>query len=390
MNRFPRRLRIALDVGLLLVVVAGWVVASPVTVPNTFSNGTVADADQVNANFTALAGAINALTPANVVGVQPVGVDTTASGTALAAAVASIANASSQNPYLVRLAPGVYNIGAATLAIPPYVSLEGSGESVTTVQGNSPTAMFTLTGFSELRALGITTTGGPAVVINNGVSLPDTSTDPFLDRKTGLSHVLVNGFGVTGQAIVQVIDSPAHVVDSVIVSGGGAGSIAVDVLATASTSSQFLFDRSVAGAKATLGDGSIALRTTGTNQDTVIQASVLNADIGLMASGANDTFTSMQSSRIRALTIGIRVSRPTLEVSASRIETDDATGVVLDVLGNNNDVVIANTEMRGFTTWRTQGTGNNVFCPGAHTGLGTMRALTTQDAVCPQQITPPP
>jgi hypothetical protein len=46
---------------LLLAAVAapGWLAAATVTLPHTFSNGTVADADQVNANFSAVKAAVD-------------------------------------------------------------------------------------------------------------------------------------------------------------------------------------------------------------------------------------------------------------------------------------------------------------------------------------------
>lgn len=45
----------------LAVVVPAVLAAAPITLPNTFSNGTIADAAQVNANFSTLANAVNAL-----------------------------------------------------------------------------------------------------------------------------------------------------------------------------------------------------------------------------------------------------------------------------------------------------------------------------------------
>lgn len=53
--RSRRILRVALPIGLLVIPLAAWAV----TIPNTFVNGTVADANQVNANFQALADALN-------------------------------------------------------------------------------------------------------------------------------------------------------------------------------------------------------------------------------------------------------------------------------------------------------------------------------------------
>ena len=57
--RFFRRVGFGFLV-LLGVTIPFWLFASTVTLPYTFSNGTVADANQVNANFSALKSAIDA------------------------------------------------------------------------------------------------------------------------------------------------------------------------------------------------------------------------------------------------------------------------------------------------------------------------------------------
>jgi len=45
------------------------------------------------------------------------------------AAVNSITDASASNPYLVKVMPGVYDLGTASLVMKPYVYFEGSGDS---------------------------------------------------------------------------------------------------------------------------------------------------------------------------------------------------------------------------------------------------------------------
>ena len=51
-------------------------------------------------------------------------------------AMNSIADASESNPYLVKIMPGVYNIGSNSVQMKPYVDIEGSGENVTKITGN--------------------------------------------------------------------------------------------------------------------------------------------------------------------------------------------------------------------------------------------------------------
>jgi len=51
-------------------------------------------------------------------------------------AVNSIVDASETNPYLVKIMPGVYEIGSQSVQMKPYVDIEGSGQNVTKIRGN--------------------------------------------------------------------------------------------------------------------------------------------------------------------------------------------------------------------------------------------------------------
>jgi len=75
--------------------------------------------------------------PVNVdrtVYVSPVAGNPVASGARLLAALADITTASADNPWLLKIEPGIYDLSGASLAMKPYVDVEGSGEGVTTVQ----------------------------------------------------------------------------------------------------------------------------------------------------------------------------------------------------------------------------------------------------------------
>lgn len=80
-----------------------------------------------------------AVTPAkigfysNVIIVAPSGGDFTSPVDAMNA----ITDASASNPYLVKIMPGVYNIGSNSVRMKPYVDIEGSGENVTIVSGSN-------------------------------------------------------------------------------------------------------------------------------------------------------------------------------------------------------------------------------------------------------------
>jgi len=85
--------------------------------------------------------------------VSPAGTDTE-SGDDLISALAGITDASVDIPYLLKIEPGIYNIGTASLQMKPYVDIEGSGELVTTILGG-PAANGVVNGASnaEIRSL---------------------------------------------------------------------------------------------------------------------------------------------------------------------------------------------------------------------------------------------
>ena len=59
-------------------------------------------------------------------------------GAALLAALSGISGASATNPYLLKIEPGVYDMGSNGLSLLPYVDVEGSGEGVTTSRAATP------------------------------------------------------------------------------------------------------------------------------------------------------------------------------------------------------------------------------------------------------------
>lgn len=82
------------------------------------------------------------------------------------AALASIIDASSTKPYLVKIMPGVYDLGSSALNMLPFVDVEGSGESTTVIRSSVeneffPSATGTVNGAdnSEIRFLTVEAVG---------------------------------------------------------------------------------------------------------------------------------------------------------------------------------------------------------------------------------------
>lgn len=84
-------------------------------------------------------------------------------GAALKNALAGITNASESNPYLLKIEPGVYDVGSqdTPLAMKPWVDIEGSGEGVTTLtaSGDSNTGAVVGADNAELRFLTVESVG---------------------------------------------------------------------------------------------------------------------------------------------------------------------------------------------------------------------------------------
>ena len=98
----------------------------------------------------------------------------TASGTALVNAVAAIPTSgndvpSSTNPWLLKVGPGIYDLGSGSLTLPTYTALEGAGREVTviTAAGYADNAHGTVivNAFGRLSRLTVANTGGDAYEI---------------------------------------------------------------------------------------------------------------------------------------------------------------------------------------------------------------------------------
>jgi hypothetical protein len=157
------------------------------------------------------------LASAQVVNVNPVANNSTASGTNLRNALAGITDATSAKPYVIRVAPGIYDLGSTGLVMKPNVDIEGSGQQSTIIRGNGnntgPLTAVVQGAFpAELRNLEVVSLGqgfaySVAVLLNqtstslrdvklvssnatNTFGLRSVGTDPTLENVT---VIIING-----------------------------------------------------------------------------------------------------------------------------------------------------------------------------------------------------
>lgn len=135
-------------------------------------------------------------------------------------AVSEISDASESNPYLVIIAPGVYEL-TATLVMQEYVSIAGAGQNATfltgaisTPVGDVTSAMISGSSHATLSDLSVTNTGTSAfayAVYNNGTS-------PHMERITAAASGATNSYAVYNRSS----SSPTMIQVTATASGGSA------------------------------------------------------------------------------------------------------------------------------------------------------------------------
>jgi len=115
---------------------------------------------------------------------------------------------SAANPCLMKIMPGVYNIGATALTMQPFVDIQGSGENVTKITGTNTWVVWGADN-AELSNLTITATGSAFYALAN------SSASPKITHVTAISDSSSNGYTVTNESCAPIFS------DVTIISHGG-------------------------------------------------------------------------------------------------------------------------------------------------------------------------
>ena len=149
----------------------------------------------------------------------------TANGTALLAAIAGLSPAPNYaNRWLIKLEPGVYNVGTTPVVLSQYVDIEGSGVLQSILQGSvQPPPGFLIGGLvkgasnSELRNLTISCVSNATVTSCQAVSLEQANT------RFSQVRILLQGTGTANHWGIRTYDSSPILDDVEInISTGGA------------------------------------------------------------------------------------------------------------------------------------------------------------------------
>jgi hypothetical protein len=153
-------------------------------------------------------------------------------GTALMTAHGNITGNSAAEPYLLKLEPGIYDLGILQLEMKPYVDLMGSGETLTTIRRNggagaASSAVVRGANNSSLKHLTLENNGGGAAYSFGFVNVTEVS---------NLYHVTVRASGALENHGIDSYTGPAtfeHV--TVHVAGTGSADSYGISLSTGST-----------------------------------------------------------------------------------------------------------------------------------------------------------
>jgi hypothetical protein len=129
---------------------------------------------------------------------------------------------SANTPCLLKIMPGVYNIGAASLQMRQYIDIEGSGENVTVIKGNIDSATAGVVNgatLAELRSLTVTHTGGGS----NAVAIYNRNSSPALTNLKVNASGSSNNYGIYNLA--SGLGQASSIMTKIAVNvSGGAGS----------------------------------------------------------------------------------------------------------------------------------------------------------------------
>lgn len=139
--------------------------------------------------------------------VSPVPGNPTASGTALQTALTGIASPSSTNRWLLKIEPGIYDVGTTPLQMRSWVDIEGSGIGVTTIRGSVATNRDgTVHGAddAELRLLTVEAVDSPEAIAMVNVSVsPRLYRVRFIASASGSGSVAWGIRSLSGAPLIE-------------------------------------------------------------------------------------------------------------------------------------------------------------------------------------------
>ncbi len=293
--------------------------------------------------------------------VSPVGdgSDTTANGTALLNALSSItATTNMTYAYLIKIEPGIYDLGSSPLQMKPYVDLEGSGQNVTLIKGagqNATTTGVIVGAYAEIRNLSVESYGGATYAI--AIYNPYTLT--LRNVTVGAYNANTENVGILNTGVLDVYHS--YVYADGATSDGYTAADAVGIRTTGNFTTLRLFDSQVDATVDTAGKNGRGMDVQSS------YAEVYGSQIDALSLGGGTTTYGIYSNdsalRLRNTVAGwsadyglwFQGSGPTLNVDASKLE-----GSAYSLYNDGGIARIGASQLSGPITNTVSGGGNLV------------------------------
>jgi hypothetical protein len=245
--------------------------------------------------------------------VSPVG-SATQNGTALKDALAGITDASVDNPYLLKIEPGVYDLGSRQfdrIDMQSFVDVEGSGEGVTTITSSNSSGTVIGAANSELRSLTVKHTGG----LNGATAIMNFANDFRVTHVTaaasGESPINV-GVNILGTAMLSQVTATA--------SGASGRNTGVEIRGTAT------LDQVTATGSGGSVDGSRGVEISAVDATAVLSQVTATASGGPFSYGVlNGGSTQIHNSRIAGDTATLGNNAGSMRVGASHLSGPPST-----------------------------------------------------------------
>jgi|GEM_PF-3278090 len=276
--------------------------------------------------------------------VSPVVGDTIASGTALVNALNGISGNSATNPYLLKIEPGVYDIGASGLTMKTNVDIEGSGENATFIvasRGNSSlsSAAAAIIGAinAELRNLTVSNTAPGSLqgvglfatsnavvrlrdVTLNSTGAATTSYGIFANGSSSITLIrtTITATGIAGASTAVGVHFSTGVNASILNSSitakgtGGTGTNTAVALATSSTKATIDSSTITATGTATQNNGVTVAPGTATILNSTVQVETAGTRIAVSTSASSNSTLKVFHSRLLASAAGSNSSELSL------------------------------------------------------------------------------
>lgn len=257
-----------------------------------------------------------------IVGPATISSTAAANGTALIAALNGITGNAAATPFLLKIEPGVYDIGGTALTMKTYVDIEGSGENatfITATRGNAALASASAVigaANAEIRNLTITntssSTNGIGYYVTNatGARLRDVTIN-----SSGASTLSYGVFGTTNVGLTAV-----HVTVTATSAGSTSGATGFGC----STSTTLNILDSTVTAKATAG--------TGTNTGVHATSSSCNATI--------DSSTILGTGVAGNTSYGVNVAPGTVTITNTTVKVDTSNSRIAVQTSNSASSIL--------------------------------------------------